>query len=223
MPLEKQELRILEQRESWIAVQKPAGVSSESDGMGELIARALGRPAAQVFPVHRLDRDVAGVMVYALNRKAAAFLSRASAEHRMQKTYLALAEGIPPEKAGRWEDLLYHDPRRNKTFVVKRPRRGVKTAALEYRVLRCIPAEEPGNDTGRTLSLLEIRLETGRSHQIRVQCASRGMPLAGDRKYGGSPWRETGLYAWRLQFPDPDTGEERSYTMETPVPFLNVP
>ena len=204
-------------------MQKPTGVSSEAEGMGRLIAQALSLRDDQIYPVHRLDRDVGGVMVYALSRRAAAVLSQASAEHRMRKTYLALAQGNPTAEKGRWEDLLYHDARRNKTFVVDRPRRGVKPAALEYRILRRIPADLPENDTGRDLSMLEIQLETGRSHQIRVQCASRGLPLIGDRKYGGAAWREIGLYAWKLSFPDPETGKEKEYRMETCIPFLNRP
>ena len=216
-------LTILEKNAAWIAVQKPCGISSESGGMGLLIARTLGIPEESVYPVHRLDREVSGVMVYALTREAAAFFSRAAAERRMRKTYLALVSGTPAEEQGRWEDLLFHDARRNKTFTADRIRKGVKPAVLDYRVLRRIPADDPDNDTGQELSLLEIHLGTGRTHQIRVQCASRGLPLIGDRKYGGIRWRGIGLTAWKLAFPDPAAGREREFTAAVPDPLFDPP
>lgn len=148
---------------------KPVGLDSEQ-GMPQALKEQLG---GEIFPVHRLDQNVGGVMVYARTRKAAAELSRAVQEGTMVKEYVALVHGQPPEQ-GDWEDLLWKDARKNKVFVVKRVRGGVKKARLEF---TCLERRE---DT----SLVRIRLHTGRSHQIRVQFASRGFPLVGDHKYG---------------------------------------
>lgn len=147
---------------------KPVGLDSEQD-MPQALQRLLG---GEFFPVHRLDKNVGGVMVYARNKASAATLSRAISQGDMVKEYLALVHGAPPTE-GDWEDLLFKDSRKNKVFVVKRMRGGVKAARLTYRLLRA--GEQ---------SLVRIRLYTGRSHQIRVQFASRGFPLVGDHKYG---------------------------------------
>ena len=206
------QVRILERTKTWAAVVKPAGISSEKEGMGIAIAQTLGIAAEQVYPVHRLDREVGGIMVYALSKKAAAFLSQASAEHKMKKTYLALVCGQPESPEGRWEDLLFHDRSRNKTFVTDRIRKGVKPAILDYQVVRQMTEPE----TDGQMSLLKITLQTGRTHQIRAQCASRGMPIAGDRRYGGRGKGEICLLAWKLSFPDPQTGTEKAYSLPMP-------
>ena len=143
---------------------KPVGVDSEHE-----LPQMLG---GTVYPVHRLDKNVGGVMVYARTRQAAATLSRAIQEGTMVKEYVAMVHGTPPE-ADDWTDLLWKDSAKNKVFVVKRERKGVKMARLELHRLKA--GEQ---------SLVRIRLHTGRSHQIRVQFASRGFPLVGDHKYG---------------------------------------
>ena len=170
-----------------VVCRKPVGVDSEH-GLPELLARELG---GSFYPVHRLDLGVGGLMVFARNRKAAADMSGLIAQGQLQKEYLALVHGCPEEPEGRMEDLLWKDSRKNKVFVVKRPRAGVRPAALRYRVVK--PGEE---------SLVRVYLETGRSHQIRVQFASRGYPLVGDHKYG-SRSRETQihLFSAALEFP----------------------
>lgn len=182
---------------------KPAGVLSESPGMPERLAAQLG---GEFFCVHRLDRDVGGVMVYARTAKAAAALSAAVAARRVEKTYLAVCCGRPEQSAGTLRDLLYHDRARNKTYVVQRQRRGVKETVLDYTVLAAAETEQGA------LTLLRIVLGTGRSHQIRVQFASRRLPLAGDAKYG-SPVRSGGIALWSeaLRFPDPETGETMAF------------
>ena len=147
---------------------KPVGLDSEAE-VPAAIKQALG---GEVFPIHRLDKNVGGVMVYARNKKAAATLSKLVQEGQMVKEYVACVHGTPPEE-GTWEDLIWKDSAKNKVFVVKRQRNGVKKAKLEYRTLR----------SGES-SLVRIRLHTGRSHQIRVQFSSRGFPLVGDHKYG---------------------------------------
>ena len=165
---------------------KPVGMDSEHQ-VPEALQQALG---GDIFPIHRLDRNVGGVMVYARTKAAAAALSRAVQERTMVKEYVALVHGTPPEE-GSWQDLLFKDSRKNKVFVVARKRSGVKEASLEFKRLA---AGDP--------SLVRVRLHTGRSHQIRVQFASRGYPLVGDHKYGArDPEKEPKLYSCCLEFP----------------------
>ena len=173
---------------------KPAGVDSQS-AMPALLRTQLGGNA---YCVHRLDRDVSGVMVFARTCEATAALGNAISENRLEKVYLAVCAGHPSEERGEMRDLLFHDAQRNKTFVVQRQRKGVKEALLDYQVL----------ETQEDCSLVHVRLHTGRSHQIRVQFASRGMPLLGDRKYG-SRIKDFGIALWSatLSFPHPVTGE----------------
>lgn len=161
---------------------KPVGMDSEHE-----VPQALG---GEIYPIHRLDKNVGGVMVYAKKKTSAAALSKAVQEGTMVKEYVAMVHGAPPE-AGDWEDLLWKDSAKNKVFVVKRERRGVKKARLEYKRLR----------EGET-SLVRIRLHTGRSHQIRVQFSSRGFPLVGDHKYGSRDEKsEPMLFSCCLTFP----------------------
>ena len=147
---------------------KPVGLDSETQ-LPEALQKELG---GEIFPVHRLDLNVGGVMVYARTKAAAAALSRLIQAGSMEKEYVALVHGNPPE-SGDWKDLLFKDSRKNKVFVVKRMRSGVKPARLTFTRL-----------TLGESSLVRILLHTGRSHQIRVQFASRGFPLLGDHKYG---------------------------------------
>ena len=147
---------------------KPVGLDSETE-VPAALKEALG---GDVFPIHRLDKNVGGVMVYARTRQAAAQLSKAVQEGSMVKEYAAMVHGTPPE-SGDWQDLLWKDSSKNKVFVVKRERKGVKKARLEFQRL-----------TAGETSLVRVRLHTGRSHQIRVQFSSRGFPLVGDHKYG---------------------------------------
>ena len=165
---------------------KPVGLDSESAVPAEL-KKALG---GEIYTVHRLDKNVGGVMVYARTKSAAAALSRAIQEGQFVKEYVALVHGTPPE-SGDWEDLLWKDSKKNKVFVVKRMRGGVKKARLEF--VRLAEGEE---------SLVRIRLHTGRSHQIRVQFASRGYPLVGDHKYGARDSSPAPmLFSCKLSFP----------------------
>ncbi len=166
---------------------KPVGVDSEKQ-MIELLKSEL---KGEFFPVHRLDLNVSGVMIYARNKNAAASLSKIIQDNQMIKEYVATVHGEVDE-TGDWEDLLFKDSRKNKVFVVKRMRNGVKKARLEFKRL------SSQNDT----SLVHIRLHTGRSHQIRVQFSSRGFPLVGDHKYGSrSELTEPLLYSCRITFP----------------------
>ena len=165
---------------------KPVGLDSEK----EVPARLTELLGGEVFTLHRLDKNVGGVMVYARNKTTAARLSKAIQAGDMVKEYVALVHGTPPEN-GDWEDLLFKDSRKNKVFVVKKQRAGVKAARLEFKRI-----------TAGERSLVAIRLHTGRSHQIRVQFSSRGFPLVGDHKYG-SRAQETApmLFSCRITFP----------------------
>ena len=165
---------------------KPVGLDSEAE-VPSALAESLG---GTFYTVHRLDKNVGGVMVYARTSGAAAALSKAIQDGTMIKEYVAMVHGAPPE-AGDWTDLLFKDSSKNKVFVVKKERRGVKKARLEFIRLR------EGKD-----SLVRIRLHTGRSHQIRVQFASRGYPLVGDHKYGARDEHDAPmLFSCCLTFP----------------------
>ncbi len=178
-------VEIIYQNQNMAVAVKPVGVESEKE-MPLALQAELG---GTFYPVHRLDQNVGGLMVYARSPKAAGALSRQLQEGT--KEYVAMVHGTP-EETGDWTDLLYKDSRKNKVFVVKKERAGVKQARLTYRRL-----------TAGEQSLVRIRLYTGRSHQIRVQFASRGFPLVGDHKYG-SRARETApmLYSCCLEFAD---------------------
>lgn len=173
---------------------KPVGLDSET----EVPATLKEQLGGELFPIHRLDKNVGGVMVYARTKQAAAALSKSIQEGTMVKEYVAVVHGTPPE-TGDWEDFLFKDSRKNKVFAVKKERKGVKYAHLEFRRL-----------TGGEISLVRIRLHTGRSHQIRVQFSSRGFPLVGDHKYGSRDERtEPMLFSCKITFPF--KGETKSF------------
>lgn len=177
---------ILHLNEDFAVCIKPVGVDAQQ-GMCALLKEELG---GEFYPLHRLDLNVGGVMIYARNKKAAADLSGIIARQEMVKEYVARVWGTPPQSAT-WEDLLFKDSSKNKVFVVKKPRKGVKAAKLSFACL------EEG-----TQSLVQVRLYTGRSHQIRVQFASRGFPLLGDGKYGAKDtYKAPMLFCARLTFP----------------------
>ena len=179
-------MEILYSDKNIIVCIKPVGLDSEKQVPENLKAELGG----EIFTLHRLDLNVGGVMVYARNKRTASELSRAIQDGFMIKEYLATVHGTPPE-SGDWEDLLFKDSRKNKVFVVKRMRKGVKKARLEF--VRLADGEN---------SLVKIRLHTGRSHQIRVQFASRGFPLVGDHKYGSRDEKISPmLYSHKITFP----------------------
>ena len=185
---------------------KPARVLStdEPGGLPELLREALGDPGADIRTVHRLDRVVSGLMVLARNAKAASELSRQIRDGEFEKEYLAVVHGTPEEK-GTLRDLLGRDKARRMTFVAEAPAKGVQEAVLHYQRLIA----------GEGLSKVRIQLETGRTHQIRVQFSSRGFPLVGERKYAelGDPC-EIALWSYRLAFTHPITGKQVEFIRE---------
>lgn len=199
-------LPILYRDSDLVVCVKSAGLLSQDTGersVPHLLREQLG--AETVAVVHRLDREVGGIMVYALSDRAASQLSQAVQSGKLEKEYLAVTQGIPEQPHGTMEDFLFHDQRKNKTYVVKKVRKGVKDAKLDYEVLR----------TGSGRALVRVRLYTGRTHQIRVQFASRKLPLAGDGKYGGKePGLPLLLWSARLSFPHPVTGQVMTFTQE---------
>ena len=191
---------------------KPARVLStdEPGGLPELVREALGDPTADIRTVHRLDRVVSGVMVLARNAESASELSRQVREGSFQKEYLAVVHGGPEADRGTLTDLLYRDKARRMTMVAKEPGKDVQEAILDYAVL------------GRSadFSLVRIHLRTGRTHQIRVQFASRGMPLVGERKYSTleDPC-EIALWSHKIGFIHPATGEFMTFSQEPPETY----
>lgn len=189
---------------------KPARVLStdEPGGLPEFVRDALGDPKADIRTVHRLDRVVSGLMVLARNARAASELSRQIREGEFEKEYLAVVHGTPEEKTGTLRDLLGRDKARRMTYVANEPGKGIQEAVLHYRV------------TGQTdeLSQVRIQLETGRTHQIRVQFASRGLPLVGERKYAeiNDPC-EIALWSCRLGFTHPGTGKRIEFSAQPPA------
>lgn len=184
-----------------IVCLKPTGVVStdEPGGLPSLLRAELGDAHACVRTVHRLDQVVGGVMVLARSREAARRLSAQVESHQFRKEYLAVLEGMPAEKEGCLRDLLRRDKAQKKTFITDTPGKDSREAVLHYRLL----------DSRGGLSLVRIRLETGRPHQIRAQFSGRGLPLAGDRKYGAQLDLGNSIALWSrlLSFRHPQTNE----------------
>ena len=191
---------------------KPARVLStdEPGGLPELLRMQLGDPGADIRTVHRLDRVVSGLMVLARNPQAASQLSRQVREGEFQKTSYAVVHGIPEKERDTLEDLLGRDKARKMTYVAAQPGKGIQQASLSYQLL--------GRAQG--MGKLEIRLHTGRTHQIRVQFASRGFPLVGERKYStlDDPC-EIALYSQSIGFRHPVSGSWMSFQHEPPECF----
>lgn len=200
-------MEIVYQDRDIIVCIKPAGVLStdEPGGLPDLLRQELGDPNANIRTVHRLDRVVSGLMVLARSKKAAAELSRQIREDRFQKEYMAVVHGsLPPE--GTFRDLLLRNKEERKTYIVSEPGKDVQEAVLEYRRLNC----------SEKLSRVQIRLLTGRTHQIRAQFSGRGFPLVGDKKYGKQEECDIALWSCRLSFDHPWTGERMEFSKEPP-------
>ena len=199
-----------------VVAVKPVGVLSEdSDSGASMPALLRARYAAlgqndYIATVHRLDKVVGGVMVFSRRREVTGRLTEAVREHRVTKEYLAVLRGHPAEPEATLTDFLFRDAAHNKSYVVKRMRKGVREATLDYRELSRTEA----------LSLVRIRLHTGRTHQIRVQFSSRGLPLLGDIRYGSKdPGCTAALWSYHLAFTHPVTGKPVDVTCPPPAAY----
>ena len=191
-----------------VAIKPPRVLSTdEPGGMPELVREALGNPNADVRTVHRLDRVVSGLMVLARNPLAASELSKQIRDGQFQKEYLAIVHGAPSELEGCLCDLLVRDKARKMTIVAETEGKNVQPAYLRYKAVK----------RSDDMTRVRIQLETGRTHQIRVQFASRGMPLVGERKYStlNDPC-EIALWSYRLGFYHPTTGAFVEFFHEPP-------
>lgn len=206
-------MNILFEDKHLIFAVKPVGVLSQS-GDGENMIDLLSDGSKEIFPIHRLDKNVGGVMVFAKTKAAAGKLSAMVQNNEIKKEYLAVVCGKPEKESDVLQDLLFKDSSKNKSFVVKRMRKGVKKASLEYKTLGSV------NDEKKTLSLLKILLHTGRTHQIRVQFSSRKLPLLGDARYGGkSQLCDIALWSHSLTLTHPFTGEELHFEFQPPEEY----
>ena len=200
-------MKVIYEDKDIIVAYKPANMLTQSDedgndGLVELLSKEYNQP---IHLIHRLDYSVSGLLVFGRNTKAAAELSKIVGEHDFVKEYYALVHGIPQDSEGTLEDLLYKDNRLKKAFIVKKERKGVKKAKLDYKVKKTI------ND----ISLVHIHLYTGRFHQIRVQFASRKLPLVGDGKYGAKDnEKRIALCAYHLAFKHPRTKEMMDFKID---------
>ena len=217
------QLDILYEDKDLICVTKPYGVLSQGNenthSLCDDIKHYLEQKgeSAQVYVLHRLDKTTAGAIVYAKTKSMAQQMSTLIANGGFHKTYLCIVQGSMSDKKAMLEDLLYHDKQKNKTYVVKRERKGVKVAQLVYEVLG---EKEHEQDT---LSLVKVELLTGRTHQIRVQFASRRHPLVGDKKYGSNKAStEIALWSHKIEFVHPKTNENLVVTSTPDTEIFNI-
>lgn len=210
-----EELRILYEDPYLVVCVKPVGVLSEDSESGRSLPRMLAEHYRQagkpdyIATVHRLDKIVGGVMVLSRRREVTGKLTAAIAAHEITKEYLAVLRGHPEKDSDTLTDLLFRDAAHNKSYVVQRMRKGVREATLDYTVL----------DKTDALTLVKVRLHTGRTHQIRVQFSHRGLPLLGDIRYGSKADCSAALWSYRLAFTHPVTGEAVDVTYPPPCEF----
>ncbi len=202
------DLKILFEDNDITVCCKPVGILSEDAPNGEkgIVGILSDRTGKPLHLLHRLDRNVGGVMVFANNKKSAATLSKAIQDSGFHKEYMAVTDGVPQQDEGVYKDLLFKDSKKNRSYVVNRVRKGVRDASLEYKVI------------GKTSekALVQILLHTGRTHQIRVQFSSRKTPLTGDVKYGSKDRAsgEIALHSYRISFYHPSSNEKLSFSCE---------
>ncbi len=211
-------LTILYEDDAILVCRKPAGVAVQTARLGEADMESLLKnyraekgEEPWIGVVHRLDQPVEGVMVFAKTKEAAASLGHQMRERLAEKDYYAVTDGIPAQKKGMLEDYLLRDGRTNLSSVVAKTTPGAKRAALSYEVIK----------EGNGRAVLRIRLQTGRHHQIRVQLAHAGMPIAGDRKYQfrehvAPSGRGLSLCACRLVFRHPADKRKLEFEIDNP-------
>ncbi len=211
----KQQIEVLYEDKDIIVCRKPTGIPVQTAKLGQQDMVSLlknyrvgQKEAPEIYVVHRLDQPVEGVMIFAKNQKAAAALSKQIQQKSVDKYYYAVVEGVPEPAEGRLEDYLLRDGKSNISRVVAVGMKDAKKATLDYKVLQTTESQQR--------SLLEIHLETGRHHQIRVQMAHAGHPLVGDKKYNPqcrSGYLPIGLCSVKLSFCHPITGKRQEYAI----------
>ena len=207
-------IEVIFEDEDILVIKKPVGVLSEDSQKGEkgILSYLENDNRKNLHLLHRLDREVGGVMVIAKNKKSASFLSTEIANGGFKKEYLAVTDGIPEEDKAVYVDLLFKDSKKNRSYVVKRERKGVKKASLEFQTLEKTDGK----------ALVKILLHTGRTHQIRVQFSSRKTPLTGDGHYGSTDRNcKIALHSHRISFLHPKTKNE--VTFESLPDFSEYP
>ncbi len=204
-------MKILYEDKYLLVCEKPIGVESQissngKENMLELLSRYREESGENSYVglVHRLDTVTGGAMIYSKREDMTGKLSALVQSGDYKKTYLAVVHGVPEEAEGEMRDLLYHDKQKNKSFVVAKSRAGVKEALASFRLIESVKRED-----GEEISLVEVELMTGRTHQIRVQLASRKMPIVGDGKYGSRDNRATcALWSHKVEFTHPVTKQK---------------
>ena len=206
-------VKIIFEDENLISAVKPAGVLSQAGNSADMIS-LLSEGRGEIYPLHRLDKNVGGVMIFAKNKQAAAKMSKLIAENKVTKKYYAVLCGRPAEDAGTLEDLLFKDSSKNKSYVVRRMRKGVKKASLDYETVETVKTDS------NELTLVKVKLNTGRTHQIRVQFSSRKLPLLGDGRYGGKCKDcDVALWSKEISFISPFNGKEMTFSAPVPQQY----
>ncbi len=196
-------IKIIFEDDNIIVISKPCGISSQTNPdtdnnvLSELMKTGYN---GELYTVHRLDTGVGGVMIYAKNKRYAAKLSEYITSGLFEKVYYAVVTGEPEEATGRYQDILFKDSIKQKSFVIKKERKGAKKAALRYEVIKTLKFDD------NILSLVRVYLETGRFHQIRCQFGSRKMPIIGDGKYGSkdNKAKNIALFSCKISYPSID-------------------
>ena len=188
-------IQVLYSDARFLICRKPPHILSESPGLPDILCQQENIP--RLFPVHRLDQETGGTLLLAKDASACAALQQLFISGLISKEYVAVAPTTNNQISGTYQDLLFHDRRQNKTFVVKKLRKGVKKAECSWNILATQAIQNC------SLSLYRVLLHSGRSHQIRVQFASRGFPLYGDRRYGSSFSCTLALWAYNISFFNP--------------------
>ena len=208
-------MTILYEDKYLVVAVKPVGVLSEDDPKAACMPALLREhyrtqgEKDYIATVHRLDRVTGGVMVFSRRKEVTGKLTAAVAAHEITKEYLAVLRGHPEKDADTLTDLLFRDAQHNKSYVVQRMRKGVREATLDYTVL----------ETTDALTLVKVRLHTGRTHQIRVQFSHRGLPLLGDIRYGSKADCSAALWSYHLAFTHPVTGKPVDVTCPPPEAY----
>ena len=201
-------IKIISDNKNYVVCEKPSGLISEYSenkniSFPAMLSEQLG--GAELFTVHRLDKEVGGIMVYAKNKQTAAAFSQQIQDGRFEKEYIATVNKMISPDTAELSNLLFHDKAKNKTYVVKKKRNGVKEARLKYTLI--------SYDQASDSSTVRVKLYTGRTHQIRVQMSFIGHSIHGDKKYGSDvsvkPMR---LHSFLLSFYDPTTNKKETFT-----------